>query len=81
MGVLAGRFPGKVEEGFFEQKRKRLVEAVKGFAAFAENFGLDIAEREVDFWKETSGGKVLNGLENYGVAACDIGTEFWKNYK
>lgn len=79
MGVLAGRFPGKVEEGFFEQKRKRLAAAVKGFASFADNFGLAVAEREVDFWKDTPGKTLLTGLENYGVAACDMGTDFWRN--
>ncbi|MCL6634406.1 MAG: hypothetical protein K6T29_01385 [Peptococcaceae bacterium] len=78
MGVLAGRFPGRAREGFFEQKRKRLADAVRDFIAFAENYGVAVVEREADFWREARGKKIAEGLENYGVAACDKGTDFWK---
>ncbi len=80
MGVLVGRFPGKVKEGFLEQKKKkRLAEAVKAFTVFAQSFGLAAAQREVDFWINAPGGNILTGLENYGVAVCDSGTRFWRN--
>lgn len=79
MGVLAGRFPGNVEEKFLEQKRKRLAAAVKDFIVFAQSFGLAAAQREVDLRIEAPGGKILTVLENYGVAVCDSGTRFWRN--
>lgn len=79
MGVLAGRFPGKAKKGFLAEGRKRLVKAVNGFIAFAEGFGLAVNEREVYFRKNAPGGKILIGLENYGVASCNMGTDFWKH--
>lgn len=79
MGVLVGKFPGNVKEGFLEQQKKKLAAAVKGFTVFALSFGLAVAQREVDFRINAPGGNILTGLENYGVAVCDIGTGFWKN--
>lgn len=51
MGVIVGRFPGKVKEGFFEQGRRKLSETVKGFVNLAENFGLVACNMGTDFWK------------------------------
>lgn len=81
MGVLTGRFPAKVNEGFAEKGRKRLAELVNGFVTFAENYGLAVNEREVQFRKDAPANKILLGLENYGVTACNIGTDFWKYNK
>ena len=78
VGVLIGRFPGKVKEGIVEQGKKRLVEALNSFITFAEKFGVAVNEREVHFRKDTTGNKILAGLDNYGVTACNIGTNFWK---
>lgn len=48
MGVLAGRFPGKVKEGNEEHMFGRLVELIKKFLSFADGYGVAIAERETE---------------------------------
>lgn len=48
MGVLAGRFPGKVKEGNGERVFSGLVELFKSFVKFADNFGLEVADREIE---------------------------------
>jgi hypothetical protein len=48
MGVLAGRFPGKVEEGNEQRMFGNLVELIKKFFSFAESYGVAVAERETE---------------------------------
>ncbi len=48
MGVLAGRFPGKVKEGRDERMFSGLVELFKSFVRFADNYGLEVVDREVE---------------------------------
>ena len=48
MGVLAGRFPGKVKEGKDERMFSGLVELFKSFVRFADNYGLEVADREIE---------------------------------
>ena len=79
MGVLAGRIYSNTRGSLGEEIKKWLANKVKGFFAFAENFGLATGEREYQLRKEATGKEVLTGLENYGVAVCDMGTNFWKN--
>lgn len=78
MGVLAGRIPRKVDEGFLERLRIKLGKILKGFTAFGENFGVAVAGREVDFRKDNAGIRLFKGLEDYGVAGCYLGAGFWK---
>lgn len=78
MGVIVGRFPGKARNSFWEERKRRMLDAARGFVAFAENLGLAVSEREYQVRKEVPGSKILTGLESYGVAACDMGTDFWK---
>lgn len=77
MGVIVGRF-GKVEEGLLERGKNKLAGMVKRFAASAENYGLAIADREIDGRKGFSGNNIVADLESYGVATCEAGTSFWK---
>ncbi len=78
MGVIVGRF-GKVEEGLLERGRNKLAGMVKRFVASAENYGVAIANREVDSRKESFGNNIVDDLESYGVATCEAGTSFWKH--
>jgi len=79
MGVLVGRIPGNTGGCLGEERKKRLLNTMKGLFTFAENFGLAAGEREYQLRKEATGKEVLTGLENYGLAVCEIGTNFWKS--
>lgn len=79
MGVLTGRFPAKAKKDPLEEGKHWFGGAVKGFVQFAENYGLTLAKREVDLRRGNLGDRLVTGLENFGVDACNRGTEFWKN--
>lgn len=48
MGVLAGRFPGKVKEEKSEALFNKVAGFFKNLVSHAENFGVAVAEREVE---------------------------------
>ncbi|MCL6634207.1 MAG: hypothetical protein K6T29_00330 [Peptococcaceae bacterium] len=78
MGVTAGRFTARAGNSFWEEAKKRMEGILKGFAAFAENYGLTVGERECWLRREAPGKQMLTSLEDYGVAVCNMGTKFWK---
>ncbi|MCL6638834.1 MAG: hypothetical protein K6T80_04025 [Firmicutes bacterium] len=56
MGVLTGRFPGKVEDTASDRFLQRLVELLRSFFRFAESYGVAVAEREFEARKIGRGG-------------------------
>lgn len=78
MGVLAGRIPRKVDEGHLAEVKKKFAGLVKSFIAFTQNYGLVLAGQEVDFYRHAPGIEIIDALEQFGVAVCNRGADFWQ---
>lgn len=79
MGVLAGRIPRKVNEGYLVEVKTKLTGLAKNFITYAGNYGIVLAGQEEQFYKEAPGFGIIGALERYGVDACCRGADFWQS--